>query len=122
LRTITKAVALLLSIVLLSSGTLAQTDGEKNAAKVRAKLEAIFNDGDVAKIELQDGRKVQGHVSELNSDHFILSDFGRVNSYEYAEVKRVGRIGRSRSAKIWVPIAFLGGLIGLLLGLASQTD
>ncbi|HYG99709.1 MAG TPA: hypothetical protein VD837_11305 [Terriglobales bacterium] len=122
MRTLIKTVALLVSITLvLNSGVLAQTAEEKQAAKVRGKLESIFKDGDRAKVDLKDGRKVQGYISELNADDFVLSNYGHTNTFRYADVKKVGRFGPSRSAKVWVPIAITGGLLALLIGIASQT-
>lgn len=55
------------------------------------------------------------------SDHFVLSQYGDMKTFKYTDVKKVGRFGPSRSAKLWVPIAATGGVIALLIVVASQT-
>lgn len=121
MRILTKAIAVVVAVMLaFPPSVLAQGGASKQAQKMHAKLEKIFNDGDRAKIELNDGRKVQGHLAELGADTFVLGDYGTSNTFSYSEVKKVGRIGPSRSAKVWIPVAFTGGLLGLLTLLASQ--
>jgi hypothetical protein len=117
-----RAVAILMAtVLLLNTGLSAQTTADRNAQKARAKLQSIFEDGERTKIELKDGRRVQGYITELNADDFVLSN-GEVKRLKYADVRKVGRFGPSRSAKRWVAIGVTGGILGLLIGLASQTD
>ncbi len=121
MRILQKMVAVAIALALASSGALAQTAVEKQAAKMHAKLEKIFSDGTRAKLELQDGRKVQGVITELDADTFVLGSDGRSETYRYAEVKKVGRIGPSPNTRMWVALGMVGGLLGLAFLAASQT-
>lgn len=114
--------ALMVVAALTLPSATAQDPPEKHAAKMRIKLEKIFDTGDRAKIELKDGRRVQGHIAELAADSFVLADDGRSNTYSYSEVKKVGRFGPSQSTKRWVGLGVLGGLLGLTFwAAATQT-
>lgn len=104
-------------------GVMAQTSVEsKQLAKVHAKLEKIFNDGARARIDLKDGRKVQGVIAEMDAETFVLASAGRSESYSYNDVKKVGRIGPSPGARKWVALGVLGGLFGFIFwAAATQT-
>ncbi len=122
MRTLKKLVALAIAALLTCSSSVAQTTVDKQTAKIHSKLEKIFDDGDRAKVELKDGRKVQGAIAEIGAETFVLGNDGQSNRYSYSEVKKVGRFGPSRNAKKWVALGFLGGLLGLTFLMASQTD
>jgi len=118
-----KLPATLLILTLTCCAVLAQTSADaKQLAKVHARLEKMFNDGARARIDLKDGRKVQGMVAELDADTFILASAGRSESYSYVDVKKVGRIGPSPDARKWVALGVLGGLFGFVFwAAATQT-
>jgi outer membrane lipoprotein-sorting protein len=107
-------------ILVLTSSALAQTTAdERLAAKIHAKLEKIFDDGASAKIEMKDGRKLQGHVAELDPGSFVLAVGATSNTFSYSDVKRVWRFGPSPNTRKWISLGFLGGLLGLTFYLAA---
>ena len=118
-----KVMAVILTLTLSCSGVLAQASADaKQLAKVHAKLEKIFNEGTRARIDLKDGRKIQGLISELDAETFVLAGAGRPESYSYSDVKKVGRIGPSPDARKWVALGVLGGLFGFIFwAAATQT-
>jgi hypothetical protein len=115
-------VCLTLILALGSSSAWSQASAEaKNAAKIRAKIERIFDSGGRAKLELKDGRRVQGQLVELEAERFVLAYGGRSETHSYSDVNKVGRIGPSPDTRKWVALGVLGGLLGLGFLAASQT-
>lgn len=123
MRGIKELLAMTLILALATSSLPAQTaDEAKQLAKVHVKLERIFNNGSRARLDMKDGRKIQGVITELDADTFVLASAGHSESYSYAEIKKVGRIGPSPDARKWVALGVLGGLFGFIFwAAATQT-
>ena len=119
MQNLRRLVVVTVAVVLAFSSAVAQVAEAKQTATMHSKLERIFDDGERAKVELKDGRKVQGVIVEIGPDTFALGYDGRSNTYSYSKVKKVGRFGPSRNVKKWVSLGVLGGLLGLTFALAA---
>jgi hypothetical protein len=86
----------------------------ERAAKVRARL-AELGTGPKARIrvELRDGTKVEGYVSEAGPDSFVVTDAtDRTTSVPYAQVKKLRGDNSSTGKRIALTVG-VGALVAL---------
>ena len=100
----------------------AQPD-QKHIDKVRKQVSDYLEQGTRVSVETYDQRKLQGSISEANSDTFVLTVDGRSTTLNYADVKKIkSPMSRSKKQKI-VAAIFTIGFLGTVLGLvATQKD
>lgn len=95
-----KCWAAFLISLLIPIGTVAQGQASaKEIAKIRKKISGKFKAGDRVRLDLRDGRRVQGVVTEIRQDDFVLASEGGVMTLTFAEVRKVGNVGRRLAVK-----------------------
>jgi hypothetical protein len=106
---------------------LAQTrDGDRHVQKVKADV-AKRGIGEKARVrvELRDGAKLKGYISQAGEDSFTLTDAksGQTKVLAYSDVDHVkGRGGLSWAAKIGIGVAIAVGTLAILYGVACGND
>ena len=111
----------------MPSLVLAQTrDGERQVQKIKADV-AKRGIGEKARVtvELRDGSKLKGYISQAGDDSFTLTDAksGQTKVLAYSDVDRVkGRGGLSLAAKIGIGVAIFVGSLAILYGVACHDD
>jgi hypothetical protein len=123
--------SLLLVLVHAANGmpnlAMGQTgDGERRVQKVKADV-AKRGTGEKARVtvELQDGSKLKGYISQAGEDSFTLTDAksGQARVLAYTDVNRVkGRGGLSLGAKIGIGVAIFFGGLAILYGVTCGRD
>ena len=83
--------------ILIAAGLLfvslasAQSTEEKHAAKMRAQIQKLGTGKNARiKLELRDGSRVRGYISEIKTNSFVLigDQSGTATEIEYADAKR----------------------------------
>ena len=117
-KLISFALIIALSVAASFKAVYANSQDEKqarSAAKVKQKISELGT-GKNARVEVQlkDGTKLKGYVSEIKDDSFVVigSESGAVTPIAYSQVKRLKGRGLSTGAKILV---WLGVTAGVLL-------
>lgn len=85
--------------------TFAQTDID--AAKTRSKVQTLSANRDKkVEVKLRDNTKYKGHISEVESDSFTLTESktGTSQKFAYSEVDDVKKVGGGISTKTWLII------------------
>jgi len=68
---------------------LPQQLSRKRAAKIRERVLREFKAGAYLKLELHDGRQIEGKVSEVRADDFLVTDGVRISTVPFTEVKKI---------------------------------
>jgi sRNA-binding regulator protein Hfq len=128
-----KCFTLGLSVVLLHAAStmpsfaLEQTrESDRRVEKIKANV-AKRGTGEKARVtvELRDGSKLKGHISQAGEDSFTLIEdkSGQTKVLAYSDVDRVkGRGGLSLAAKIGIGVAIFFGSLAILYGVACGDD
>jgi hypothetical protein len=123
-----------LSLVAVLSGaaalpTLAASKEEKQAAfieKVRTGVARLGTGTDACvEVKLRDKTKLKGFISEINNDHFVVTDLksGNATRVAYPDVQRVKGANLSTGAAIAIGAAIGAGVALLaLFAIASTFD
>ena len=117
-----KVYSVILSALLLQAAALpalAATDAEKEARraeKVRAQLSKLGTGKDaLVKLELRDKTRLEGHVSELGAESFVIvNKAGAATTVAYPQVGKAKGHNLSTGAKIGIGIG-IGAAIVLLI-------
>jgi len=111
----------LASIMAVSANTLEENKQARRAEKVKAGI-AKLGVGEAArvKVKLQDGTKLNGYVSEVGNESFIVvnAKTGEAVTVAYPQVKQVQGNNLSTGAKIAIGVAIIAAIltIGVLAG------
>lgn len=115
-------------LIQLASVTPASAKGREEdkqaqrAEKVKAGI-AKLGVGEMArvKVKLQDGTKLEGYVSEVNGENFVVKDTktGAVVTVAYPQVKQVKGNNLSTGARIAIGVGIIVAVIILLASLSS---
>ncbi|MCA1557458.1 MAG: hypothetical protein LC731_02835 [Acidobacteria bacterium] len=125
-KTLTLAlVALLLQTTALVMTIPAAWPNEKDAARARRVKQEVMGLGKQAsvKVKLTDETTLEGHISEISADYFVLTD-ARSNTpvnVAYREVRQVKRNNLSKGAKIGIGVAIAVG-VGILIAAAASRN
>jgi hypothetical protein len=120
-------VALLHAPNTMPSLALGQTrESDRRVEKIKANV-AKRGTGEKARVtvELRDGSKLKGHISQAGEDSFTLIEdkSGQTKVLAYSDVDRVkGRGGLSLAAKIGIGVAIFFGALAILYGAACGND
>lgn len=117
-----KLLAMGLVALTLAQGLAARQSPTTNreVTNIKKRVEGLFNEGARAIIEMRDGRRLQGSISEITDSEFVLVGGAYKATVAYVEVKKVKRQGHSVNARRIVAIAVAGGLLGLAIFAAHQ--
>lgn len=107
-----KVCSALLSALLLQAAAVpafAKTSAEKDAeraAKVRARINKLGTGADARiRVELRDGAKLEGYVSEAGADTFAVTDRdGKATTVSYPQVKKAHGNNLSTGTKIAIGV------------------
>ena len=116
------SLALMGLLILLLAFVPASAQSQDEARQTEKVKQTILKLGTGAKarveIALKDNRKLQGHVTEITDDHFVIIDSktGAATTVLYSQVQHI-RINR-HPHQLAIGLAFVGGLVGLGLILA----
>jgi hypothetical protein len=113
-----RSVALLiLSFMLMDSPALAAT--EVDPAVMKAKI-AARGEGQDVRVRLVDNTQVNGLIVSIHEQHFVLKEAGPAEprAIEYAQIRDVHKVHRSRMAKVGVVAAVTVGVI-VIAGLVA---
>jgi hypothetical protein len=111
----------------MPSFALGQTrESDRRVEKIKANV-AKRGTGEKARVtvELRDGSKLKGHISQAGEDSFTLIEdkSGQTKVLAYSDVDRVkGRGGLSLAAKIGIGVAIFFGALAILYGAACGND
>jgi small nuclear ribonucleoprotein (snRNP)-like protein len=100
-----------------------QNDDAKHAAKVKANIQKRGTGKDArVQVELKDGTKLKGHVSQVNDDRFVVTNDATGSSTEvlYSETRQVKRRHRNT---VWtvIGVGTLGAMIAIIV-VAGKSD
>jgi YD repeat-containing protein len=118
-----KLCALALSLLMFHGAfarPAAAAQGDRRAARVKAEV-ARLGTGDRArvKIELHDGRKLEGHVTETAEQHLTLTDAaGTPTRLDYTQIKKLKGRNLSTGTKVGIGLGLGAGLTLLVAYLA----
>lgn len=111
--------ALLLNLSFCVSG-FAQTSSDRDSRLILNVKNTVARVGTEPnrkiKIQLKNGTKLKGYITEIKDDYFALLDTktGKVTSVQYAEVMEAKRDGLSKLARSLIVMGVtLGALVGL---------
>jgi hypothetical protein len=101
------------------------------AAKVKKQVEQLGLNREVTAIML-DGREFHGSIKVIDADRFTLAevDLKRLVDFRYDDTKKLlkgyggfGANGQRAHLRrsLWIGLAVVGGLIGLVFGVAANT-
>ena len=110
--------AVVLAVLLLHTVFSA---GQEPAEKIRREAAKALEKNSRVTVELFDGRKLQGYVTETATKHFVVAGEGRSAQIAYGDVKKLKHHGTPERRRALVALAVVGGLIGLTLAAAAGT-
>lgn len=117
----TLTLSLLLFQAALARPVAARTGPARDAAaadRIRAEV-AKLGAGARVKVELLDGRKLEGHVAEAGAEHFVINERGgNTARVEYTQVKKVKGQNLSTGAKVGIGIGIGAGAALLIAYIA----
>ncbi len=105
--------ATLLVLLLLQS---VLSPAQQSPEKVRREATKALEKNSRVTVELRDGRKQQGQVSETAAEYFVLLSDGRSSEVRYDAVQKLKRHGTSERKRALVAIGVTAGILGLLIG------
>lgn len=119
----TLTLSLLLFQAALARPAAARTGPARDAAaadRVRAEVAKLgAGAGARVKVELLDGRKLEGHVAEAGAEHFVINERGgNTARVEYTQVKKVKGQNLSTGAKVGIGIGIGAGAALLIAYIA----
>ena len=103
-------------VILLPVLALAQGDKIGDAEKIRAKADTLSSAGVTVSVELKDGRSYKGRITDVQDEHFTLTDpeAGLEIRIRYESVAKLRKRGMIRGAKtaMWIGVAAgIGALV-----------
>jgi hypothetical protein len=108
----------LASIMPVSANTLGENKDARRAEKVKAGI-AKLGVGEAArvKVQLQDGTKLNGYVSEVGNESFIVVDTktGAAVTVAYPQVKQVKGNNLSSGARIAIGVAIIAAILTIVV-------
>lgn len=113
----------LIALLLHTAGTLpvrAKSNAER-AVKAKASIRK-FGTGENAKVKIQlaDGSKLEGYISEAGEDGFVLTN-AKTNTSTTISYPQVGQVKRNNLSKgAWITIGVVAA-VGVIVGLTLLT-
>jgi hypothetical protein len=112
-----ESIALFLVVLLCSSLWATNSPDDKHVERIRKEITKAFNCSCRIVVETDDQRRLQGLVSEVQPDNFVLTISGRSTTLAYVDVKAVFRpkhlmIAAGISATLYGLVRLIGGLRG----------
>jgi small nuclear ribonucleoprotein (snRNP)-like protein len=103
-------------VILLPVLALAQGDKIGDAEKIRAKTDTLSSASVTVSVELKDGRSYKGRITDVQDEHFTLTDpeAGLEIRIRYESVAKLRKRGIIRGAKtaMWIGVAAgIGALV-----------
>lgn len=118
-------VALLIQTTSFVTPVSALPNNENDAAlaqKVKANVMRLGQQARV-KVKLKDDTRLEGHISEIGAEHFIVTDArnGASTSIAYSQVKQVKRNNLSTGAKIGI-VAAIAATVVIIIAVVAGRD
>jgi hypothetical protein len=115
----------LVSLLILTTSFIkplsAAPNNEKEMALARKVKAAVMRLGQHArvKVKLKDDSKLEGYISEIGLEHFVVTDArrGTPTTIAYQQVKQVKRNNLSTGAKIGIVVA-IAAAVGIIIAVA----
>jgi hypothetical protein len=103
----------------------AAANNEKDAALARKVKEDVMRLGKQAhvKVKFKDETKLEGYISEIGADYFILTDAksGATTTIAYTQAKQVKRNNLSTEAKVGIAAAIVAAVV-IVIAVAKGRD
>lgn len=112
---------LVLNLFLLHSSTLAGSNEEKHAAKVKTGIAKLGTGQEsLVKIKLKDKSKINGYVSEINENDFtVVQASNSATKIQYTQVKQMQGNNLSKNIKIAIGVVAFFIILGVAFALAN---
>lgn len=115
-------VALLIQVTSLVSPISAVPNNEKDAALAKKVKADVMRLGQQARVQvkLKDDTKLDGYISEISAEHFVVTDArsGASTTIAYPQVKQVKRNNLSTGAKIGIVVA-IAAAVGIIIAVVK---